>query len=89
MHQNFPLSLLNLVLTPRVSDSVGLEGREHAFLTRSQTVLGPVSTGPYSENHRLKCKLGPEEMSRERFQFNAVSTSDHYGSPERRAQGNF
>lgn len=39
MHQNFPLSLLNLVLTPRVSDSVGLEGREHAFLTSSHTML--------------------------------------------------
>jgi len=45
-------------------------------------------TGPYSENHRLKCKLGPEEMSGARFQFSAVSTSNHYGSPEKRAQDN-
>ena len=26
--------------------------------------------GPDSENHRLRCKPGPEERSRERFQFN-------------------
>lgn len=40
LHWNFPLGLLRLVPTPRVSDSIGLQwGWKGAFLTSSQVML--------------------------------------------------